>query len=235
VSKPPLLIVFCREPIPGQTKTRLMTHVGARDSAALAEAFIIDTLAKAARIAPGRVIIAGTASGPVERSAFFRKAAQRFKAKLIDQGKGSLGSRMARTLAPFAGEGGLLIGTDLPSLPLSALDELSGLLARRRLVFGPSLDGGYYAIGARGPMPPVFDGIRWGTARVLENTMLGLKRAGLTAALGRVWHDVDRWPDVMLLCEYLRRLESDSRRRSPHPCPATARVLRRLGLLARRR
>lgn len=229
------MIVFCREPIPGQTKTRLMTHLGARHSAALAEAFIVDTLAKASRIAPGKLIIAGTAKGPVERSSFFRTIARRFKVELVDQGRGSLGSRMARTLAPFAPAGALLIGTDLPSLPLQALRDLRGLLARRRLVFGPSLDGGYYAIGVRGTMPPVFDGIRWGSAHVLENTMRRLARAGLPAALGPVWHDIDRWPDLMLLCEYLRRFESDPMRRGAHPCPATARILSRLGLLPRRR
>ena len=142
---------------------------------------------------------------------------------------------MARALAPFAPDGALLIGTDLPSLPLSSLRDLGNLLARRRLVFGPSLDGGYYAIGVRGAMPPVFDGIRWGSARVLDDTMLRVRRAGLNAALGPVWHDVDRWPDVMLLCEYLRRIEADLKRRDAHPCPATAAVLRRLGLLPRRR
>jgi rSAM/selenodomain-associated transferase 1 len=228
------LIVFCREPIPGQTKTRLMTHLGARDCAALAEAFIVDTLAKASVLARGNLIIAGTADGPVERTPFFRRVAGRFGAKLIDQGRGSLGTRMERALAPFATDGALLIGTDLPSLPLHAVRDLCRILARRRIVFGPSLDGGYYAIGVRGPMPPVFDGIRWGSGRVLENTMHRLERAGLTAALGPVWHDVDRWPDVMLLCEYLQRIELNSAR-DAHPCPATVGVLRRLGLLARRR
>ena len=231
---PPVLIVFCREPIPGQTKTRLMTHLGARDSAALAEAFIVDTLAKAYLLARNKLVIAGTSEGPVERSPFFRRLARQFKARLIDQGRGSLGSRMERALEPFAADGALLFGTDLPSLPLHALRALCRMLARRKIVFGPSLDGGYYAIGLRGAMPPVFDGIRWGSRQVLENTMLRLERAGLTAALGPVWHDVDRWPDVMLLREYLRRIELSSTR-DGHPCPATARVLRRLGLLPRRR
>ena len=230
----PILIVFCREPIPGQTKTRLMTHLGARDSAALAEAFIVDTLAKASIVARGKLVIAGTAEGSVERSLFFRRVVRRFKARLIDQGSGSLGSRMERALVPFASTGALLIGTDLPSLPFSALRDLCGILARRRIVFGPSLDGGYYAIGVRGPMPPVFDGIRWGSAQVLENSMRRLERVGLSSALGPVWHDVDRWPDVMLLCEYLRRFELKSTR-DVHPCPATAAVLRRLGLLSRHR
>ena len=232
---PSVLIVFCREPVPGQTKTRLITQLGARDSAALAEAFVVDTLAKASSIAPRKLVIAGTADGPVERSSFFRAMARRFRARLMDQGRGSLGVRMERALAPFARDGALLIGTDLPSLPLQALRDLSNLLARRRLVFGPSLDGGYYAIGVRGSMPPVFDGIRWGSMRVLESTLQRVERAGLTAALGPVWHDVDRWADVMLLCEYLRRVEGDSIRRGGHPCPATALVLRRLGLLPRRR
>jgi uncharacterized protein len=236
VSERPALIVFCREPLAGRTKTRLFTHLPPQDAAALADAFIVDTLAKAARIRPARLVIAATSESSVAESAYFRTLGRRFDAELLDQGRGSLGARMARALGWFARErGALLVGTDLPSLPFAALAQLYRLLQRHPLILGPSLDGGYYAVGVRGEVPPIFKGIRWGSTRVLAETVKRIKLAKRRLAMGPVWHDVDRWPDLVLLCGYLRTLETSASRSRCHPCPATAQVLRRLGLLARRR
>jgi uncharacterized protein len=236
VSPRPALIVFCREPLAGRTKTRLLSHLSAQDAAVLAHAFIIDTLAKAAEIRPARLVIAGTSESAVAESVYFRTLQRRFDAELLDQGRGSLGARMARALGYFARErGALLVGTDLPSLPLAALSRLYALLQRHPLVLGPSLDGGYYAVGVRGEVPPIFTAIRWGSTRVFAETVKRIKSAKRRLAVGPVWHDVDRWPDLVLLCGYLRTLETSAGRGSHHPCPATARVLKRLGLLPRRR
>ena len=232
----PALIVFCREPLAGRSKTRLLSHLPPEDAAALADAFIVDTLAKAAKIRPARLVIAGTSESGVAECAYFRRLKRRFGAELLDQGRGSLGARMARALGAFAHEGGaLLVGTDLPSLPQAALSRVYALLERNPLVLGPSLDGGYYAVGVRGGVPPIFTGIRWGSARVLTETVRRIKFAKWRLAMGPVWHDVDRWPDLILLCGYLRNLEASAGPLRHHPCPATARVLKRLGLLPRRR
>ncbi len=232
----PALIVFCREPVPGRTKTRLLSHLGPADAAALADAFIVDTLAKASALAPPRLVISAAAETTAGQSDYFKRLARRFGAEVSYQGPGSLGARMERALAPFIdGSGAMLIGTDLPSLPLHALRRLCEMLERRRFVLGPSLDGGYYAIGVRGAMPPVFKGVRWGSASVLDETVKRARRAGHAAALGPVWHDVDRWGDVMLLGAYLARIDAAGKKSEPHPCPKTAAVLGRLGLLPRHR
>jgi uncharacterized protein len=236
VTRRPALIVFCREPLAGRTKTRLLSHLPPQDAAALANAFIVDTLAKAAKMRPARLVIAGTSESCVAESPYFRTLKRRFDAELLDQGKGSLGARMARVLGSVARDrGALLVGTDLPSLPQAALSRLCALLQRHPLVLGPSLDGGYYAVGVRGQVPPIFTGIRWGSASVFTETVKRIKFAKQRLAIGPVWHDVDRWPDLVLLCGYLRSLEANTSRPRDHPCPATARVLKRLGLLPRRR
>ena len=48
------LIVFCREPLAGHTKTRLIPRLGAANAAELASAFIADALAKCRALAPRR-------------------------------------------------------------------------------------------------------------------------------------------------------------------------------------
>lgn len=236
------LIVFCREPLAGRTKTRLIPRLGAAHAAELADAFILDALAKCRALAPGRIVIAGSAPGGAQSSRYLRRVARRFGAELIDQGAGSLGARMVRALQPYrTGGGAVLFGTDTPSLPPRMLGRSVALLRRAPVVIAPSLDGGYYLIGVRGPMPEIFRAIAWGRSDVLRKTIARLERAGTCYALGPAWYDVDRWSDIALLATHLAHqiAERGARTRTrdgaaaapPLPCPATARVLRRLGLL----
>lgn len=240
------LIVFCREPRPGHCKTRLIPRLGAAGAAQLARAFLADALAKCRALAPGRLILAADAPDGIAMSRSLRAAARRFGADLIDQGKGGLGERMARALAPHRHEGAILIGTDTPSLPLRLFERSIAMLRRAPVVVAPSLDGGYYLLGVRGEMPDIFRGIAWGSARVFRQTVERLHRDGTSYALGPAWYDVDRFSDVLLLAAHMTRMKTH---RSPEPrrdgsayvaqraargglpCPETARTLARLGLL----
>jgi glycosyltransferase A (GT-A) superfamily protein (DUF2064 family) len=138
---------------------------------------------------------------------------------------------MARVLEPFSSSGALLIGTDTPSLPIRLLAASLEALRRKRVVIAPSLDGGYYALGVRGAMPPIFTAIRWGRGGVFDSTVKRLERAGIRYALGPAWYDVDRWADVMLLAAHLRLLARARRRGGASPCPATESVLKQLGVI----
>jgi rSAM/selenodomain-associated transferase 1 len=227
----PALIVFCREPVAHQAKTRLIGALTPAAAAALSGAFIRDALAKAVSLGPHRIVIAASAAGGAGRSSYFRRLARRFGAELIDQGDGSLGKRMARALEPFSSSGAILFGTDTPSLPAALLAASVEAMRRSRIMIAPSLDGGYYALGVRGAMPPIFTAIRWGSASVFNSTAKRLKRAGISYALGPAWYDVDRWGDVMLLAAHLRLLAQARRRGEASPCPATEAVLEKLGVL----
>jgi rSAM/selenodomain-associated transferase 1 len=230
MSRNPTLIVFCREPIPGRTKTRLIPRLGGKSAAALADAFIADTLAKCATLGPARLVIAASAAADTRRSPYFRHLAHRCGAEVIDQGGGNLGTRMARALTPYCRDGAVLLGTDTPTLPSRLLARSVALLRRAPVVLAPSLDGGYYLVGARGALPDIFHGIRWGGRRVLAQTVARMRRRHVRYALGPGWYDVDRWSDVLLLAAHLELLHARGDRATP--CPATAGVLRRLGLLA---
>jgi uncharacterized protein len=220
------LVVFCREPVAGQVKTRLARRIGDSAAAALADAFIRDTIDKARMIAPARLAIAASAPAGAARSAYFRRLARESGARLFDQGLGGLGARMARALTACgaATTGALLIGTDVPTLPSQILRVLMASLRKAPVVLAPSLDGGYYAIGVRGPMPPVFGG-----SGVLRETLARLGSAGIPYLAGPAWYDVDRWHDLAVLSAHLVIL---ARRGTDNPCPATTRLLRRLGLLS---
>jgi glycosyltransferase A (GT-A) superfamily protein (DUF2064 family) len=204
-------------------------------------------LAKCRELAPRRIVIAASAPHDAENSDYLRRAARRFGAELVDQGGGSLGARMARALEPYRASGAVLLGTDTPSLPPHLLARSIALLRRAPVVLAPSLDGGYYLVGVRGPMPQIFRAIAWGRSNVLCETLARLRRIGTRYALGPAWYDVDRFSDVALLAahldQHLARMKmlsgsTTGRRRTgakpppqPLPCPATARVLRQLGLM----
>jgi uncharacterized protein len=228
------VIVFAREPIPGQTKTRLISAIGKNYAAALADAFNRDALAKVKKLAPAELVIAGSAPGGAKRSRYFKTLAHEFGAWVVDQGTGHLGARMATAMRPFTNAGGaMLMGTDTPSLPVKALVTSADLFEKHALVIAPTLDGGYYLVAMRGKLADIFKPMNWGGADVLTTTLTRLNDTGDHYCLGPWWYDVDRPSDLRFLMTHLKnRLRSFGGQAmalgSPHPCPATAAILKRI-------
>ena len=228
------VIVFAREPIAGQTKTRLIPAIGKNNAAALADAFNRDALAKAKRLAPAELVIAGSAPGGAKRSRYFKTLAHEFGAWVFEQGTGQLGARMAAAMRPFTNAGGaLLMGTDTPSLPQKLLTKSADLFEKHPMVIAPTLDGGYYLVAMRGKLADIFKPMAWGSPEVLAVTLKRLRDAGEPYCLGPWWYDVDRPIDLQFLASHLQnRLRAFGGQAmplgSPHPCPATAAFLKRL-------
>jgi rSAM/selenodomain-associated transferase 1 len=72
----------------------------------------------------------------------------------------------------------VLIGSDIPDLPLDFVEEAFTSLKKKDAVIGPSFDGGYYLIGFRDKAfsSRVFEGIAWGTETVFDETRKALKK-----------------------------------------------------------
>jgi rSAM/selenodomain-associated transferase 1 len=95
----------------------------------------------------------------------------------------------------------LIVGTDVPSLPLKHYQEALGLLDTHDLVLGPALDGGYYLIGLNKPTPALFENIPWSTDRVLSLTREKADSLGVRTALLPAWRDIDTIDDLNTLIE----------------------------------
>ena len=67
------------------------------------------------------------------------------------------------------------------------------------VVLGPTLDGGYWAIGVRRPHPGLLRDIAWSSRRTLQDTMDRARRLGLRLQLLATWTDVDRPEDLHAL------------------------------------
>jgi rSAM/selenodomain-associated transferase 1 len=205
----------------------LIPLLGAAGAARLADAFIVDALAKAAKAGGGRLVLAGAFAGAAHASPYFRRLALRFGAELTHQGRGHLGQRMARVLKRYAAPcGAVLMGTDTPSLPLSFIRESLADLREVAVVIAPALDGGYYLVGVRGAIPAIFGAMNWGSSTIMAQTLRRLRSGRTPYRLGRWWYDIDRPADVHFLAMEL------GRRKRRTGCPATIGFLREMGLLS---
>ncbi|HEX7043459.1 MAG TPA: TIGR04282 family arsenosugar biosynthesis glycosyltransferase [Burkholderiales bacterium] len=196
----PALIIFAKQPIPGQVKTRLLPDYTAAQAAEIAALFVRETVELAAAHWPGPLYLYGA---PTADAPLFHELARRVELVLADQGAGDLGARMRRALeAAIARHGAAaILGCDVPHCDGAILDEANALLAGGANVLGPSEDGGYYLIGLTRPAKELFVQMPWGGARVLAATLERARALGIEFALLRMLRDIDTAADLRLVAQ----------------------------------
>ena len=200
-------------------KTRLAPHFSPADLRALQRAFVSDALAVACASTSVETIVFVT---PDEAVPEVRALAPR-ELPVVPQGTGDLGARMRRAtrhlIVDRTCEAAILIGTDVPMLTAADIETAAAALrGRTDLVLGPADDGGYYLTGMRRVIDAVFDGIEWGTDRVLSQTIAAATCAGMRVQTIANLYDVDTIED-------LRRAELDLRDRPKSSCPSLRQFL----------
>jgi hypothetical protein len=199
-----LLGLFAKQPRPGRVKTRLAADTSEEFAAQVAEAFLGDLLDRLAVLDARRVL----AFAPPEAGPYFDELV-RGRFVLEPQADGDLGARMAAFFRRHLAGGTqrvVLVGTDSPTLPRDFIEQAFRELQQAEVVLGPAADGGYYLLGCRGRLPPVFEGIDWGTSRVLLQTAARLAATDLRLALLPPWYDVDTLDDWLALRGHLAAL-----------------------------
>jgi uncharacterized protein len=200
------LVIFAKAPIPGQVKTRLCPPLTADEAATLHGSFVLDTLERT-KAAVGKLKLPFDrylACSPSTTAVFFKIMEERQGVKLIDQVGDDLGARMKQVFETMFTRGYqhvLIVGTDVPSLPLEHYQQALALLDKHDLVLGPAHDGGYYLIGLNKPMPALFENIPWSTDRVLSLTREKADGLGVSPALLSAWRDIDTIDDLKALIE----------------------------------
>ena len=189
------LVIFARAPRLGQVKRRL-----ARDAGMLAAL-------RFHRAATGRLLrrLAGDprwrcwlAVTP-DRAVRSRRALWPGTYRLLPQGGGDLGARMARVLARLPPGPVVIVGADIPGIGTRQVAAAFAALGSHDWVLGPASDGGYWLIGARRRpvLRPPFAGVRWGGPEARADTLANL--AGATVALLEELDDVDTAADLRRL------------------------------------
>jgi rSAM/selenodomain-associated transferase 2/rSAM/selenodomain-associated transferase 1 len=196
------LIVFTRFPEPGKTKTRLIPALGAKGAARLQRQMTEHIIATAATLSnrPGLTIEVCHEGG---NTGLMQKwLGQQYGYR--PQGPGDLGRRMARAFeAAFQDSKGatVIVGSDIPEISASIIQQAFEGLQKNDLVLGPARDGGYYLIGMKNTIPAetyprLFNDINWGADKVLSQTMQTAMESGLRFILLESLGDVDRPDDL---------------------------------------
>ena len=195
-----LLIIFAKEPCPGQVKTRLTPPLSTDAAALLYKNFLEDILEEMARWPGLSLALAYT---PETALNFFKELAPA-GAFLFPQEGGGLGERLVQAFdRGFAGGFGTVLvrNSDSPDLPgemvLAAGQALES--GQADLVLGPNPDGGYYLVGLTAPQPELFREMAWSTPGVLPETLARAQRLLLGVHLLPPWPDIDTIADLQAL------------------------------------
>lgn len=193
---------MAKAPIPGTVKTRLVPPLTEAQAVELYGALLLDQLEHLCGLEDVEFYLAYTPdeAAPLMKSLAF----DRFHC-FAQQGE-DLGARMRQVFDELWRRGHrqvVLIGSDLPPVPLNTFGQAFAELAtaEKRVVFGPSRDGGYYLIGMNRPTPELFSAMSWSHDQVLAQATDKLVPMGIKFSLLPVSFDVDTAADIDRLRE----------------------------------
>ena len=201
------VIVFAKNPVPNQVKTRLVPTLSPEQAATLYKAFLIDGCEALSKVVGVDLIVAYTPPA----AASDLQALIGDDAIYIPQMGTGLGERLTSTTQWAAKQGYtkiLLVGSDSPTLPISYISEAFTQLDSRDITIGPSTDGGYYLIGfstrhIKTTVPFVFEDIAWSTADVFRQTLARIRSVKATVGLLPPWYDIDTAEDLAFLYAHI--------------------------------
>jgi len=194
------LVIFAKAPRLGAVKTRLAAGIGAL----AAYQFYLRQLERLLRDVSAdprwHTWLAVTPDDAVH-TVPWRRLGLAPRARLLAQGSGDLGMRMAKPMRLLPPGPVVVVGCDIPGLTRAHLARAFAALGDREFVFGPARDGGYWLIGARRTraLPNLFRAVRWSSEHALADTLANLRgrRVGMLDTL----EDID---DAAAWARYFR-------------------------------
>ena len=199
-----VILVFCKAPIAGQVKTRLMPPLSAQQAVDVHIELThrILSLLVQVQLSPIQLWCSPDTAHP-----FFYDCKEQYAVSLHRQQGQDLGERMfnaiGTALQSFSNV--LLVGCDCPSLTASDFDfTIDALQSNNDIVLAPAEDGGYVMIAMKQAHPELFLDMNWGTQNVFNTTCERINKLGLGIVQTTQQWDVDTFKD-------LQRLRSDQK------------------------
>jgi uncharacterized protein len=185
-----LLIIFVKNIILGNVKTRLAKTVGDEMAILVYRQLLTITEEATSAIDFDKVVYF---SDNVSEEAWINFT------KEVQFGK-DLGERMSNafTIGFMQDyESIVLIGSDLPEISEEIILKGFKELETADAVFGPASDGGYYLIGMNSLHPFAFENKPWSKSNLLEITLKEFTLNGITFSLIDVLNDIDTIDDLL--------------------------------------
>jgi glycosyltransferase A (GT-A) superfamily protein (DUF2064 family) len=222
-----VIAILTRSPSDPRLKARIAPVVpDSHQRLDLVLAFLDDLVARASAVDGVAVKVAVTP--PLEGLRLARPWI-RWDQLLLQRGT-TFGDRLRNAVIDLAKAGFtriILLGADVPDLPVGALDDAVQLTADPGVVVtGPSDDGSFYLLGLTVQdhvVPELFADVRWGTPDMRGDLEAAAVAQGRTVSHTLNWPDVDTPDDVMALAVRLKA--------APETAAHTAEVLRALSLI----
>jgi len=192
VNKSRLLIIFTKNPVKGEVKTRLAGSIGEQKALEVYETLREHTARVTEGVEAVRMIYY---SRFIPSSDHF--LTEKFLPRL--QKGDDLGERMFHAMEEGVEAGFahiVLIGTDCDELSREILDEAFSALERYDAVIGPASDGGFYLIGLKRVLPELFLDRQWSTPEVFGETTTILHRFAIEYERLPELSDIDTFEDL---------------------------------------
>jgi len=194
------LVIFAKFPEPGRVKKKIGQVIGMENSAKLCSAFINDLIDENQEKDYDLYLsFIGHQYKESYRSMFPR-------AILYVQRGQDMSSNIFGTFEDLLDdyEKVIVIGCDVPDLPSDVVIRAFNALDSYDVVLGPADDGGYYLIGMKSPHN-IFEGLDWGTERLLDEEVERLKAKKLSFVLFEKMSDVDTIDELKALKKRLKK------------------------------
>ena len=184
-----LVIVFVKNITLGKVKTRLAKTIGNQ-----AAYEVYTELVKVTQDATSKL--------DVDKRIYFSEAIEENEwlgdFKFVQKGA-NLGERMHNAFLKGFQDGYeriVLIGSDLPDISATHINNGLEALKSSEVVFGPAEDGGYYLIGLSKMVNSVFTNKPWSQSRLLKKTLAQIRDSNITFSTLETLNDIDTFEDL---------------------------------------
>lgn len=185
-----LLIIFTRNPELGKCKTRLAKTIGDQNALNVYKMLLQKTVSVTEHLPCNKAVYY---SVKVRENDIWNGMHYSKHQQIGDD----LGNRMQHAFEKGFKDGYekiLIIGSDLYDLTEDIIEEGFRALEDHDAVIGPATDGGYYLLGMKTLITPVFKNKQWGTATVRHDTLEDLKDKN--TKLLTPLNDIDLYEDI---------------------------------------
>lgn len=180
----PSVVIMAKAPTCGRVKRRLAGEIGVVAATWFYRGLLRRLVMRLGKSRQWRTYLAASPDR-AERRLF-----EPWRGKIIRQGHGDLGVRMARIFQRLPPGPAIVVGSDIPGVTERRIKAAFAVLRGRDAVFGPAEDGGYWLVGLNGRSLArrMFSGVRWSSEHALTDTLRNLAgwNAVMTATLGDV-------------------------------------------------
>ncbi len=180
------LLIFIKNPEIGKIKTRLASSLGNEEALRIYKELLLYTNHITKNISFNKELYY---SQYIDHKDHWNNTIYNKKI----QSKGDLGLKMSNAFeTAFAySQKVVIIGSDCTQINEDIIINAFEQLNKVDVVFGPSLDGGYYLLGMNKFYPKLFENIQWSSPIVLQQSLEICKTLNLKAHLLEKLSDID--------------------------------------------